>query len=400
MSEVPVLSDLTEGQRTFLQMADRRGVDAKLFGSYVPEIKFQEERPDLSKPTIMYGHTGGTLMMVPGQSGALTFEGAIDIPRVMEIADLIAGIRRRYNIIGIFLAQTDSKEVKPSLWTAMGATVQTMYDQIEGAVFGHGTHTLEYSAAASGYALQKTAIPVVLTASQIPILGHPGSDGLPNLTGAMEIAANGDLAECVAYADGQIFRGTRVTKKNDNRLDVFEARVTGPLGYLTAGGIELRPGARRREGKRKHELVFAPHFSPHVTAIKLQPGMNADAINAIVERRTDVGLILEVYGSGAVPKEMVPVIARYVQAGYPVFVSSACAESGIAPSMQGHDEDAIAARNAGVRNVGDMTTSAATVKLMHIMGNQPGLPLDEIGREMTGKSYAGELTVGQSGEDF
>lgn len=392
---VEVTDTLTEGQKDFLREAEKRGVERKLFGDCVPEIKFQEASPDTSRPTIAYLHTGGTLMMVPSRTkeGALSFENAIDIPEVIKVVDQMSNVRGAMNILGIFIENIDSKEVDPKIWQAIAATVKAIYDKVDGVVVGHGTHTLEYSSTAAAYALQQPAIPIVFTASQIPILGHRGSDGLPNLTGAMEIAAFGDIAEVVAYANGDIHRATRVTKANDSRMKVFESRVTGPIGYFTAGGVELMAGARRRAGKRKHELRFMPEFYPHVTAIKMQPGMNHEMVDLICNARTDIGLIIETYGSGAVPKKLVDVISRHVERGFPVYLSSSCGESGISDTMQGHDEDAIAAHKAGVRNVRDMSTSAATVKLMHVIGNNPGANLATVEEEMIGKSYAGEITL-------
>lgn len=393
--------EFTEGQQRFLQMAHRRGVLREFFGDFVPEIKFEEEKPDSGKPTIAYIHTGGTLMMVPSgkHSGALSFEGAVDIPRALEVCDLVSCVRGRYNIVGVYLANQDSKEVKPELWSAIAATIRSVYDQIEGAVVAHGTHTLEYSSTATAFSLRNLAIPVVFTASQIPIIGYPGSDGLPNLTGAMEIAANSDIAEVVVYTHGEILRATRATKKNDQRLDVFESRVTGPLGYFTAGGIELRPGARRRTSKRKHEIIFAPRFSKHVTTLKLQPGMSSELFRDIHDQR-DVGIILETYGSGAIPRNLVPFLKTHLDRGFPILLSSSCAESGVSPSMQLHDEDAIAAYEAGIRNVRDMSTGTAVVKLMNVMGNCSSLSLDEIRREMIDKQYAGEISVTRGVEDY
>lgn len=394
-SRVEITDDLTEGQKTFLSEAEKRGVERRLFGNSVPEIKFQEESPDASKPTIAYLHTGGTLMMVPSQQkqGALSFEGAIDIPKVIEVTQQISSVRDAINILGIYIENIDSKEIDSKVWQAIAATIKTIYERVDGVVVGHGTHTLEYSATAAAYTLQQPAIPIVFTASQIPILGHRGSDGLPNLTGAMEIAAFGDVAEVVAYANGEIHRATRVTKANDSRMKVFESRVTGPIGYFTAGGVELMAGARRRAGKRKHELRFMPEFNPHVTAIKMQPGMNHEMVDLICENRGDIGLVIETYGSGAVPRRLVDVISKHVRRGFPVYLTSSCGESGISSAMQGHDEDSIAAYQAGVRNVGDMSTSAATVKLMHVIGNNPGESLQTIEEEMIGKSYAGEITL-------
>lgn len=392
---VEVTDTLTAGQKAFLSEAEKRGVGAKLFGDCVPEVKFQEPTPDASKPTIAYLHTGGTLMMVPSRTegGALSFESAIDIPQVIEVTQRISNVRDAMNILGIFIKNIDSKEVDQKIWQAIAATIKAIYDRVDGVVVGHGTHTLEYSATAAAYALQQPAIPIVFTASQIPILGYRGSDGLPNLTGAMEIAAFSDIAEVVAFANGEIHRATRTTKANDSRMRVLESRVTGPIGYFTAGGTELMAGARRRAGKRKHELRFLPEFSSSVTAIKMQPGMTPEIVDLICQAKQDIGLIIETYGSGAVPRKLADVIAKHVARGFPVYLSSSCGESGISDAMQGHDEDAIAAHQAGVRNVRDMSTSAATVKLMHVIGNNLDADLPTVEHEMIGKNYAGEITL-------
>ncbi len=403
------MDNFNERQLLFLKQAEKAGVNQKLFGNYVPEIRFEEEKINLKKPTIAYIHTGGTLAMVPSQNknGALTFEGAIDIEKVISIADSVSNIRYHYNIIGIFLSNLDSKEVKSDLWTALAATIKTIYDDVDGIVIGHGTHTLEYTSAAIAFCLRNVAIPIVFTASQIPIMGFPGSDGLSNLTGAMEIAARSDLAEVVVYCNGQIFRGARVTKKNDQRLDAFEARITGPCGYLTAAGIELLPGTRGRGGKQKYELIFQPNFNPSITTLRLNPGVNMEQVQLIIESQKDVGMILETYGSGAIPKDLVEILSKYLNKGFPIFLTSSCAESGISTHMEGHDEDAQKAIKAGIITAKDMTTAAATVKLMNIMslfGNYTkednnGL-LKTIVKEMVEKNYAGEITVSRGLEDY
>jgi len=121
--------------------------------------------------------------------------------------------------------------------------------------------------------------------------------------------------------------------------------------------------------------------------------MDHEVVDLICEHRQGVGLIIETYGSGAIPRKLVEVVSRHVGRGFPVYLSSSCGESGISAAMQGHDEDAREAYKAGVRNVGDMSTSAATVKLMHVVGNNPGVGLEVIEQEMIGKNYAGEITL-------
>ncbi|MEK9159967.1 MAG: asparaginase [Patescibacteria group bacterium] len=394
--------NLSKGQSSFLRMASRRGVDPGDFGDYVPEIKSQEKTPDTTKPTIAYLHTGGTLMMVPstGDQGALSFEGATDINAALDICNTVAHVRRRYNIVGIHLANLDSIEVGPAHWSAMAAAIQTIYDKVQGVVIGHGTHTAEYSAAALAYALRNPSKPIVFTASQIPLIGYPGSDAIGNLTGAMEIAANGDLAEVVAYANGVIHRGTRMRKVNDSRLQVFDSPITGPLGHFGAGGIELVPGARKRAGKMDHDLKYLPRFAKHVSTIKYTPGMDREMIGENIAQAGNVGIIFETPGSGAIPSSYVPILSAHAEKGFAVMLTSAATQSGISTGMVLHDEAAIQAYKSGVRTAGDMTTGAASVKLMSVLGNSPNASLDEVNHEMVGKSYSGEISVKKGTEDY
>ena len=402
------MTKLNQGQNEFLEIALQNGVSEELFKGYIPEIKYQEETPDPSKPTIAYIHTGGTLAMAPSEKhdGAISFEGAIDIQKIIEICDLVSKTRSQFNTIGIYLANIDSKEIEPSAWTAMAATIKTIYEKIDGVVVGHGTHTLEYSAAATSYALRNLAIPVVFSASQIPSIGFCGSDGISNLTGAMKIAADGDFAEVLAYANGTIHRGTRVTKEHDSRLGIFDSKITGPIGYFGAVGTEINPGARRRSGRRKHDLNFQPEFNSAVLGIKINPSITPDVLRGLLrDTSLAVAAVLETYGSAALRNDLVPVLQEKLKTGTPIFLTSSAGQSGVSEGMQNHDVDAIKAFKAGVRNAKDMTTSAATTKLMHIMAQEelptnPAEKLEYVTTEMIKKSYAGEVTIEKPKEDF
>ncbi|MDD3302353.1 MAG: asparaginase [Candidatus Gracilibacteria bacterium] len=392
-----ITQQYTPGQQEFLQIAEKEDIKASVFGDIIPDIKYKTENFDNSKPTIAYLHTGGTLMMVPSKNdeNRLSFDGAIDIPKVIEICNYICNLEDKMNVIGIYVSNIDSKDVISKFWPIFANTIKSIYNIVDGTVVGHGTHTLDYSSTAMAYALQRLANPIVFTASQIPILGHLGSDGLPNLTGAMDIAANGNIAEVLVYFNGKILRATRASKVDDARLDGFDSKVIHPIGYYTGAGIEIFPNSSIPRGRnRKYELSFSPHFSNSVSSIKINPSTHNNSIREIKEAsQNDVGFILETYGSGAVPKNIAPSLEECIKADFPIFLSSSCGNSGISNSMQNHDDDAKMISDLGIPNVGDMSTTAAVVKLMHIVGNNPGAPLKLIVDEMLKKSYAGEITV-------
>lgn len=188
---------------------------------------------------------------------------------------------------------------------------------------------------------------------------------------------------------------------------MFEARVTGPCGYFTAAGIELFSGTRRRGSKQKYELIFQPKFNPSITTLRLSPGLNFEQIQQIIESQKDVGLILETYGSGAIPQALVGVLTAQIHKGFPIFLTSSCAESGISPKMEQHDEDAKKAAAAGIVTAKDMSTASATVKLMNIMAQfgqyarewSPEI-LRTVIAEMVTKNYAGEISINRGSEDY
>ncbi len=385
-------TSLTEGQRAFLAMAARRGVDERLFGQEcIPEIRFQEEEPNPSLPTVIYIHTGGTLMMVPNQGGVLSFEDAVNVPKAIEVCHSMAQVRDRFNLIGVYVTNHDSKDVAPEIWTAIAATIKSLYHEAHGVVVGHGTHTLEESAAGVAYAMRNLYIPVVFTASQMPLVGQAGSDAFGNLTGAMEIAGYGDLAEAVAYANGDIVRGVRAKKDNDERLQVFRSQVDDPVGYLTAAGVEVKPHAVRRGVHARHDLVFNPEFAGEVVVLPMNSSLSPGVLEQILSVQGATAFVLEAFGSGALPKKLVPVISRMIlERGKNIFVTSKCTQTGISSGMQGHDQDALDAMSAGIMNVRDMTTVAAMIKLLHLEALMPGASYLDLYREMV-KSYAGEV---------
>jgi lysophospholipase len=61
---------------------------------------------------------------------------------------------------------------------------------------------------------------VVITGSQIPLV-EGRNDGIDNLLGAITLAGHFDLPEVCLFFHNQLFRGSRVIKKNCSDLDAF-----------------------------------------------------------------------------------------------------------------------------------------------------------------------------------
>ena len=61
---------------------------------------------------------------------------------------------------------------------------------------------------------------MVITGSQIPLV-EGRNDGIDNLLGAITLAGHFDLPEVCLFFHNQLFRGSRVVKKNCSDLDAF-----------------------------------------------------------------------------------------------------------------------------------------------------------------------------------
>jgi L-asparaginase len=109
-------------------------------------------------------------------------------------------------------------------------------DQADGVVISHGTNTLEETAYFLNLAL-KTDRPVVLVGSMRPSSAI-SADGYLNLFNAVRVAADPQSRGrgCLVVMNDTIYSGRDVTKNATYRVDAFQSRDLGPLGFADADG--------------------------------------------------------------------------------------------------------------------------------------------------------------------
>jgi L-asparaginase len=109
-------------------------------------------------------------------------------------------------------------------------------DQADGIVITHGTNTIEET----GYFLNltlKTDKPVVLVGSMRPSSAI-SADGYLNLFNAVKVAADPETRGrgCLMVMNDTIFNVRDVTKNATYRVDAFQSRDLGPLGFADSDG--------------------------------------------------------------------------------------------------------------------------------------------------------------------
>jgi L-asparaginase len=109
-------------------------------------------------------------------------------------------------------------------------------DQADGIVVTHGTNTLEETAFFLNLTL-KTDKPVVIVGSMRPSSGL-SADGYLNVLNAVRVAADTSSRGrgCLVVMNDTIFNGRDVTKNATYRVEAFQSRDLGPLGFADADG--------------------------------------------------------------------------------------------------------------------------------------------------------------------
>jgi L-asparaginase len=123
-------------------------------------------------------------------------------------------------------------------WLDLVRTIHTIFDQnkADGIVITHGTNTIEETAYFLNLTL-KTDKPVVVVGSMRPSSAI-SADGYLNVVDAVKVAAdpNSRGRGCLLVMNDTIYNGRDVTKNATYRVEAFQSRDLGPLGFADADG--------------------------------------------------------------------------------------------------------------------------------------------------------------------
>jgi L-asparaginase len=123
-------------------------------------------------------------------------------------------------------------------WLDLVRTIQQIFDEdkADGIVITHGTNTIEETAYFLNLVL-KTDKPVVVVGSMRPSSAI-SADGYLNLVNAIKVAAdpNSRGRGCMLVMNDTIYNGRDVTKNATYRVEAFQSRDLGPLGFADGDG--------------------------------------------------------------------------------------------------------------------------------------------------------------------
>ena len=236
------------------------------------------------------------------------------IPEALELADVKAE-----NVL-----QVGSPSIGPAQWLQLAERIHALFQDksLSGIVVTHGTATLEESA----YFLHltvKSDRPVVVTGAMRPPSAL-GSDADLNLLDAIRLAACPEAPGrgVLTLLNNEIQSARDVTKSNAFRVDTFESRDFGVLGYVDSDARVLF----YRDVTRLHTTatpfdVRGKQALPRVDIAYAYAGADGVVVDALRERGSE-GLVLVGFGGGSYPGAFIEAGKRAVQAGIPVVLAT------------------------------------------------------------------------------
>lgn len=156
------------------------------------------------------------------------------------------------------------------------------YEDYGGIIITHGSDTISYTSAFIGLLFHHVPVPVILVASNYPLL-QEGSNGLDNFANAVEfIRQKAVRGVFTIYRDesgvSRVYLATRLMEADPFRDQFrdFSGQSFGRMenGIFVRNAGEEQPTAEEVEAKDRREIEVPDSFSKDIMIIRPYPGMD------------------------------------------------------------------------------------------------------------------------------
>ncbi|KAI6785582.1 L-asparaginase [Emericellopsis cladophorae] len=293
---------------------------------------------DSRLPNVTIFATGGTIAGT-GSSGKDMSNYQIGALGVQHLIDAVPELCNVANVRGVEVSNVGSHNINSNMLVRMSQQIQRELDDpyTQGAVFTHGTDTLEETAFFMDLTLQSSK-PVVAVGAMRPATAI-SADGPMNLLTAVSLAADHDAWDRgVMLAMNDRIGAARFTSKtNANRVDAFMAVEQGYLGvFENTKPIFFYPPARPL-GHRHFDIssqLTAQKSLPKVEILygyqELEPSLFKSAIDLGAK-----GIVLAGAGGGWWPTAARQQVDAWAEASGVIIMTSSRSLSGYVDDSSG-----------------------------------------------------------------
>lgn len=300
--------------------------------------------------------TGGTI--------AMRNDPELGCVPAVEGRDLIQAVPglAEFDLEVVEFSNLPSPHMTPELMFQLASLVEAWLERekVAGVVVTHGTDTLEETA----YFLDMTVAsdkPVVVTGA-MRSGEEPGADGPANLLAAAKVAASALSVGrgTLVVLNDEIHAARDVRKGHGGRTSTFVSPQWGLIGELDDDG----PLYRRGLSARSVYTPRLPDFDVHL--VSLAAGASGLLVDLLVERGVH-GLVVEGFGRGNVPPDVLPAVEAAVAKGIPVVLTSRVFSGRVLPTY-GYPGGARTVLAAGAISGGELPGHKARLRLMLALG--------------------------------
>lgn len=286
-----------------------------------------------------------------------------------EIMAMVTGIENYAEIESYTFSNLPGPHMTPDTMLELSKYIENILnrEEITGVVVTHGTDTLEETAYFLDLTL-KTEKTVIVTGA-MRNSSELGYDGPSNLAASIctvisEESRNRGVMICF---NDELYCASEVTKANSMSLDAFQSPNFGPIGIVDNNQVLFY-----RDSIKKQHIDF-DELETKVDLIKCTAGMDPGYLEYCINRGAR-GIVIEGFGRGNIPPQMVEGVKRAIDSGVAVVLTSRCYQGRVLDSY-GYHGGGKELRNLGIIMADILPGQKARIKLILALSHTRDLNL-------------------------